>query len=158
MQNSLGPSYFSNRYAPEKIRASLQRKAGTVTYTAVTEAMGLVLFGWIGLGIMMITLGGLLGLAGAYIAYAIERRSVLSGVFAAYIYHQLRNSIIQATPWVIGSIYSARWMTIIMMIELTILVVARGGADTSIGYRRSARRLWRLPLVQSDHIIAGHED
>jgi hypothetical protein len=141
VQNSLGPSYFSNRYAPGKIRASLQRKAGTVTYTAVTEAMGLVLFGWVGLGLMMITLGGLLGLAGAYIAYAIKRRSVLSGVFAAYIYHQLRSSIIQATPWVVGSIYSARWLAIIMMTELTLLVLASGGKSSSIDHARPA---WRL--------------
>jgi hypothetical protein len=142
VQNSLGPNYFSNRYAPDYLRASLQRNAGSVTYTAVTEAMGLVLFGWLGLGVLMFVLGGFLGLACAYIAYAIESRSILSGLFAAYIYVQLRTSIIQATPWVIASVYSARWLVLILAIELALLVLARGGARSG---RRSRRNQVRSP-------------
>jgi hypothetical protein len=133
-QNSLGPHYFSNRYAPDYLRASLQRNAGSVTYTAVTEAMGLVLFGWLGLGVMMFAVGMLLGLAGAYIAYAITNRSILSVVFAAYVYSQLRTSIVQATPWVIGSIYSLRWLSLILMVELALLILGRSGSG--LGRRR----------------------
>lgn len=139
-QNSLGAHYFSNRYAPDYLRASLQRNAGSVTYTAVTEAMGLVLFGWAGLGAMMFVIGLLLGLSCAYIAYAIENRSIMSGLFAAYVYNQLRISIVQATPWVIGSIYSLRWLGLILAIELALLMLGRGGASSGLGRgRRGAR-------------------
>jgi len=143
VQNSLGAHYFSNRYAPDYLRASLHKNAGSVTYTAVTEAMGLALFGWIGLGVMMLALGGLLGLACAYIGYAIENRSILSGFFAAYIYNQLRNSIVQATPWVIGSIYSLRWLALILIIELGLLVLVRGSSQSGFRHGRNTARFAR---------------
>lgn len=130
VQNSLGPNYFSNRYAPDYLRASLQRNAGSVTYTAATEAMGLALFGWLGLGVYMLGLGLLLGLACAYIAYAIKTRSILSALFAAYVYVQLRTSIVQATPWVIASVYSAKWLAVIFAVELGLVVLGRGSAGS----------------------------
>jgi hypothetical protein len=137
-QNSLGPNYFSNRYAPDYLRSSLQRNAGTVTYTAVTEAMGLVLFGWLGLGAMMFAVGLLYGLVSAYVAYAIKNRSILSALFAAYIYNQFRTSVVQATPWVIGSIYSLRWLAIILAFELALLLLGR----SSSGPRYRGDRPW----------------
>lgn len=140
-QNSLGANYFSNRYAPDHLRASLQRNAGSVTYTEVTAAMGLVLFGWLGLGAMMFVVGMLFGLSAAYIAYAIKNRSILSGLFAAYIFNQLRASVVQATPWVIGSIYSLRWLALILAIELLLLLLGRGGSG--VGPRRNRTRFAR---------------
>jgi hypothetical protein len=141
VQNSLGANYFSNRYAPDYLRSSLQRNAGSVTYTMVTEAMGLVLFGWLGLGAMMFGVGMLFGLVSAYVAYAIKNRSILSGLFAGYIYNQLRASVVQATPWVIGSVYSLRWLAIILAFELMLLLLARGGSG--LRPRRSRPRLGR---------------
>jgi hypothetical protein len=138
-QNSLGAHYFSNRYAPDYLRASLHRNAGSVTYTAVTEAMGLVLFGWLGLGAMMFGVGMLMGAACAYIAYSIENRSIISALFSAYIYNQLRISIVQATPWVIGSVYSLRWLALILTTELLLLVLGRGRNDSRMRYRRPVR-------------------
>ena len=145
VQSSIGPHYFSNRYAPNYLRASLQKKAGSVTYTAVTEAMGLVLFGWIGLGIMMFALGALLGLACGYIAYAITTRSVISGVFAAYIYMQLRNSIIQAAPWMLAGFYSVRWLGLFLAIELVMVVAAKAGSRTLEAHVHQRSRLDRAP-------------
>ncbi|MET1754406.1 DUF6418 domain-containing protein [Novosphingobium sp. RD2P27] len=135
LQNSIGPHYFSNRYAPDYLRASLHRNAGSVTYTAATEAMGLVLFGWFGLGVMMFVVGAVVGLASAYIAFAIESRSIASGIFAAYINVQLRASIVQATPWVIGSIYSMRWLCVILVFELALLMLGRSAAPLPPGKR-----------------------
>lgn len=136
LQNSIGPHYFSNRYAPDYLRASLHRNAGSVTYTAATEAMGLVLFGWFGLGIMMFVVGVVVGLASAYIAFAIESRSIMSGIFAAYINVQLRASIVQATPWVIGSIFSLRWLCVILVFELALLMLGRSAAQSPNAKRR----------------------
>lgn len=139
-QNSLGPHYFSNGYAPDYLRASLQRNAGSATYTAVTEAMGLVLFGWLGLGLMMLVLGMILGLSCAYIAYAIANRSILSTLFAAFLYVQVRTSIVQAAPWVVASIYSARWQVLILLIELGLLLLARASTRSDWRSRRLAPR------------------
>lgn len=125
IQKSLGAHYFSNRYAPDYLKASIHRNAGSVTYTELTEAMGLALFGWVGLGIFMASIGIITGLAAAYLAYAIHNRSILSCIFSAYIFTQLRSSITQATPWVIGSIYSLKWLSIIFAIEILFLVLAR---------------------------------
>jgi hypothetical protein len=145
VQNSLGPNYFSNRYAPDYLRASLHRNAGSVTYTAATEAMGLALFGWLGLGAYMLILGLLLGLACAYIAYAIKTRSILSALFAAYVYVQLRTSIVQATPWVVASVYSAKWLAVILAIELGLVVLGRGSAGSATMHgHRLARRSRRI--------------
>ena len=107
-----------------------------MTYTAVTEAMGLALFGWLGLGAYMLGLGLLLGVACAYIAYAIKARSILSALFAAYIYVQLRTSIVQATPWVVASVYSARWLALILAVELGLLIIGRGSAGSPAVYSR----------------------
>lgn len=166
-QNSLGAHYFSNRYAPDYLRASLHRNAGTVTYTEVAEAMGLALFGWLGLGVVMALLGALLGLASAYIAFAIEGRAIISGIFAAYVYTQLRNSIVQATPWTIGSIYSARWLGLILLIELTTALVSRNSRSglrhsyrdhlnqEHLDHRPSRRRQRRIPARRSRGVKQG---
>jgi hypothetical protein len=158
VQKSLGPNYFSNGYAPDYLRTSLQKNAGSVTYTQVTEAMGLVLFGWIGLGAMMFLMGALLGLASTYIVYAIVHRSILSCFFAAYVYLQLRNAIVQATPWVIGSVYSLRWLAIILVIELTLLVVAKGSGSSGVGHNRSPLRQTRGIKPPSKPPIQGALD
>ncbi|MBB4857410.1 hypothetical protein HNO88_000717 [Novosphingobium chloroacetimidivorans] len=138
-QNSLGAHYFSNRYAPDYLRSSLHRNAGSVTYTEVAEPMGLVLFGWLGLGLMMAIVGMLVGLACSYMAYAIENRSLLSALFAAYVLNQLQASIVQAAPWVIGSIYSLRWLVVILIIELGLLLLGQGGARSRPRHRRDRR-------------------
>ncbi len=123
-KNSLGANYFSNRYAPDYLRSSLRNNAGSVTYTEVTAAIAVVLFGWLGGAIMMAALGGIFGLACCYLAYAIQKRSMTSLVFSAYIYMQLRISTIQAAPWVIASIYSVRWLSIIAIIEISLAFIA----------------------------------
>lgn len=120
-KNSLGANYFSNRYAPDYLRRSLGNNAGSVTYTEVTAAMAIVLFGWLGGIIMMAVLGAIFGLACWYLASAIQRRSMMSVFFSAYIYMQLRISIIQAAPWVIASIFSIRWISLIAAIEIVLI-------------------------------------
>lgn len=73
---------------------------------------------------MMAALGAIFGLACCYLAYAIQKRSMISLLFSAYIYMQLRISIIQAAPWVIASIYSMRWLSIIAIIEIALAFMA----------------------------------
>lgn len=163
IHNSLGANYFSNRYAPDYLRASLHKNAGTVTYTAATEATGLVLFGWLGLGAAMLVIGLLVGLCCAYAAYAIATRSMVSALFAAYIYAQLRSGVVQAAPWTIFSIYSARWLSIILAIELALLVLGQRRlmslphpSRIAPAARPRRRRSLRQALRRSTLATSGH--
>lgn len=154
-QNSLGAHYFSNRYAPDYLRSSLHRNAGSVTYTEVAEPMGLVLFGWLGLGVMMAVVGAVVGLACAYMAYAIENRSLPSCLFAAYVLNQLQASIVQAAPWVVGSVYSLRWLVVILIIELGLLLLGRGGGQSRFRHRRSRARPARAVKHPTQPTVQG---
>ena len=152
LNNSIGPNYFSNRYAPDYLRASLHRNAGTVTYTAATEPMGLVLFGWLGLGALMFLVGAVAGLSSGYIAYAIANRSIVSGLFAAYVYVQLRTTLAQAAPWVIASIYSMRWLGIILVIELALALLGQSARSHGRGKRLRAH-LRRAPQPVPERLV-----
>lgn len=124
VQHSLGPNYFSNRYAPDDIRSSIMTNAGTTTYTAALEPLGLVAFGWIGLGIMLILCGGLVGFYASYMAYAIESRSVISAIFSGYLFLQLQAVLAQGSPWVLFSVYTFRWQMVIWLIEIALAFFA----------------------------------
>lgn len=124
VQHSLGPNYFSNKYAPDDIRSSIMTNAGTTTYTAALEPLGLVAFGWIGLGVMLVLCGGVVGFYASYMAYAIETRSVMSAIFSGYLFLQLQAVLAQGSPWVLFSIYTFRWQAVIWLIEFALVFLA----------------------------------
>lgn len=123
VREGVGPSYFSNRYAPDKIRASILRNAGSVTYAAALEALGLAAFGWAGLILVMIFTGGVIALSSAYLVYAIRLRSVVSCVFAMYIISAVRSYVSQGALWQIIGIYSLKWFAVIFVIELGLMLL-----------------------------------
>lgn len=143
LQQSLGPYYFSNRYAPHKIRMSMLRNAGTVTYTASMEPLGLAVFGWAGLAVLMAGVGFLNALLKIYVAFAITSRSMVSTVFVSYISVQVGSAIAQGTPWTFMSIFSLKWFSIIAAIEIGLFVLGysqRSSPERRLGMRRSVTR------------------
>ncbi|UAK25056.1 DUF6418 domain-containing protein [Sphingomonas nostoxanthinifaciens] len=138
LRASIGPAFYSNGYAPDKIRTSLHRNAGSVTYTAALEPLGLHTFGWGGLAIMMVIVGFMSALGSAYVALAIRTRSILMGTFAAYVSVQLRTTLAQGTPYVLFSVFSMVWLSVILLIELSLLLV--GLSQRRVGQRRPALR------------------
>jgi len=117
---SIGPNYYSDRYAPPAIALSIHHNAGSVTYTSALEPLGLLMFGWGGLGIVKVLCGLLAAVVARYTAWAIDNRSLITGTFAAYIYTQMLYTLRQGSPWVLFSIYSLKWMCVIAAIELLI--------------------------------------
>lgn len=136
LQHGLGPAYFMNLYSPDKIRAAQGRHAGSVTYTMALEALLLAQFGWIGLFAGMVLSGALFALGSLYAAYAIERRLILSTVFSGYIILLMRSFSTQGGPWVIASVFTLKWLSIVLAIELALLLVAASQS----GHRPSKRR------------------
>ncbi|WP_157083046.1 DUF6418 domain-containing protein [Novosphingobium lentum] len=125
VEKSIGPSYFSNRYAPDYLRASLHRNAGRVTYTAALAPVGLAAFGWIGLAVLMAICGAIMALVSAYLAYAIRSKSVLSALFSAYVFTLVMGGLGQAAPWNFMSLFALKWLAVIALVELVLALVGR---------------------------------
>lgn len=145
LRNGLGPTYFMNRYAPDHLRAAQGRHAGAVTYTMALEPLLLVQFGWIGLFTGLALAALLFALGSLYVAYAIERRLIISMIFASYVLVLLRSFSTQGTPWVIASVFTLKWLSVVLAIELALLLLAasQGGASTTSHARAAARRALR---------------
>lgn len=124
LRNGLGPAYFMNLYSPDRLRAAQGRHAGAVTYTMALEPLALAHFGWLGLFVTMILSGGLFALGALYLAYGIERRLILSTVFSGYIMVLMRSFSTQGGPWVVASVFTLKWLSVVLGIELVLLVVA----------------------------------
>jgi len=130
LRNGLGPAYFMNLYAPDRLRAAQGRHAGLVTYTMALEPLLLVHFGWLGLAIGMAFSGGLFALGALYLAYAIERRLILSMIFAGYIMVLMRSFSTQGGLWVVASVFTLKWFSVVLAIELALLIVAASQGRT----------------------------
>lgn len=127
LEASLGPNYFSDRFAPGNIALSIHHNAGSVTYTGALDPMGLVMFGWVGLGFVKIFCGFIAALITRYIAWALDNRSIISSVLSIYIFTQMLYTFRQGTPWVLFSIFSFKWLCVIAAIEviMTIFVLTQ---------------------------------
>lgn len=123
LRNGIGPGYFMNRYAPVKVRAAQMRNAGAVTYTMALEPLALALFGWLGLLLTLMVCGVLFAAGACYLVYAIERRLMLSMFFAGYVTLTLKSFSAQGTPWVIASIYTLKWLSIVIIIEMAFSIL-----------------------------------
>lgn len=124
LRNGLGPAYFMNLYAPDRLRAAQGRHGGMVTYTIALEASLLVHFGWLGVAVGMGLTGVVFALAGLYLAYAIERRLILSMIFAGYVMVLMRSFSTQGGIWVIASVFTLQWLSVVLAIELALLMLA----------------------------------
>lgn len=124
LRNGLGPAYFMNLYSPDHLRAEQGRHAGAVTYTMALEPLLLVHFGWIGLFAGLALSALLFALGSLYLAYAIGRRLIVSMVFASYVMVLLRSFSTQGGPWVIASVFTLKWMSVVLAIELALLLLA----------------------------------
>lgn len=124
LRASIGPAYFSNRYAPDRIRASMQRQGGRVTYTMAMEPLGLAVLGWGGLALMMAGVGGLVAFFSGFYARAITGRSVISAFFAGYLEQLVRSMTSQGAPWVLFGFSVLKWLFVVVAIEIMMVVAA----------------------------------
>jgi hypothetical protein len=144
LQHGLGPAYFMNLYSPDKIRAAQGRHGGVVTYTMALEPLDLANFGWAGVFAAMVLTGALFALVSLYAAYAIERRLILSTIFSGYIMLLMRSFSSQGGPWVVASVFTLKWLSIVLAIELALLLLA-ASQKRERPHRRRGQRMSRDP-------------
>ena len=148
VQQSLGPNYFSNRYAPDRIRNSILRNAGSSTYTAALEPLGLVMFGWGGLAVLLLAVGVLTALLKIYLAFAISSRSIISAVLVSYVSAQVGAGLTQGAPWTFLSVFALKWFSVILVIELGLYMFGRSQSNSR--QRRNMKpHMARTPLNSS---------
>lgn len=125
LKASIGPAYFSNRYAPDRIRASMSRQGGIVTYTMAMEPLGLAVLGWIGLAGMMALVGIMFAFFAAFSARAITAGSVLTAAMAGYLEQLVRSMTSQGAPWVLFGFSVLKWLAVVLLTELVLSVLSR---------------------------------
>lgn len=135
-RESLGAAYFSNKYAPDTLRASLARNNGSVTYTMAAEPLGLAAFGWVGLGVLLVLCALAISVGNLLIARAIVQRLPLSIIFGAYILIQTQGMLNQGAPWVVFSIFNLKWLGVIAAIELGLIALAASQKPKPTSRRR----------------------
>ncbi|WP_288487454.1 DUF6418 domain-containing protein [uncultured Novosphingobium sp.] len=135
LRNGIGPAYFMNRYAPSKFRAAQMRGGGLITYTMALEPLALVMFGWFGLVLTLIVSGFLFAAGACYLAYAIERRLMPSMIFAGYLIVMLKSYSAQGAPWVVVSIFTLKWLSVVLVIEMVLSFVGFFQSTTTPRFR-----------------------
>lgn len=123
--NGVETYYFIQRYAPAKLAASFRKNQGWVQLTMGTEAMALVMFGYVGVGIVMALLGVLVALAALYLRRAFASRFPLSLFFAVWTFLQVYFSAQQASLWSIAAPGQIKRLLLFATIEIVLLAVNR---------------------------------
>ncbi|MFN3434408.1 MAG: DUF6418 domain-containing protein, partial [Sphingomonas sp.] len=136
--NGVETYYFIQRYAPAKLAASFRKNQGWVQLTMGTEAMALVMFGYVGVGIVMALLGALVACAALYLRRAFASRFPLSLFFAVWTFLQVYFSAQQASLWSIAAPGQVKRLLLFATIEIVLLAINRAQALSGQGRARAA--------------------
>ena len=136
--NGVETYYFIQRYAPAKLAASFRKNQGWVQLTMGTEAMALVMFGYVGVGIVMALLGALVAFAALYLRRAFASRFPLSLFFAVWTFLQVYFSAQQASLWSIAAPGQVKRLLLFATIEIVLLAINRAQALSGQGRARAA--------------------
>lgn len=123
--NGVETYYFIQRYAPAKLADSFRKNGGWVQLTMGTEAMALVMFGYVGVGIIMAFLGVLVALAALYLRRAFASAFPLSLFFAVWTFLQVYFSAQQASLWSIAAPGQINRLLLFVTVEIVLLAVNR---------------------------------
>jgi len=117
--------YFIQHYAPAKLAASFRKNQGWVQLTMGTEAMALVMFGYVGVAVVMALLGILVGFAALYLRRGFESRFPISLFFAVWTFLQIYFSVQQASLWTIAAPGQVKRLLLFLTIEIVLLAFNR---------------------------------
>ena len=124
--NGVETYYFIDRYAPSKLAASFRKNGGWVQLTMGTEAMALVMFGYVGVAVVMTLLGVLIALAALYLRRGFASGFPLTLALAVWTYLQVYFSAQQASLWSIAAPGQINRLLLFVTIELVLLAINRG--------------------------------
>ncbi len=136
--NGVETYYFIQRYAPAKLAASFRKNQGWVQLTMGTEAMALVMFGYLGVVAVMTFLGILVAFSALYLRRAFASGFPLSLFFAVWTFLQIYFAIQQASLWSIAAPGQINRLLLFVTIEIVLLAINRAQALSAAGRDRSA--------------------
>ncbi len=96
-EHGLGPFYFVEKYAPFSLYMSFIHNGGSVTPTMVLEAYGLVAFGYLGLALVMITLGVAIGVFLRWLGRGMVSGNPFNALLPAFVTAQALSLMSQGT-------------------------------------------------------------
>ena len=133
--NGVETYWFIERYAPAKTAVAFRRTRGWVQLTMGTEAMALVMFGYLGVVAVMLAGAALVAFVSLYLLRAIASGFPVSVAFAVWTYLQVYFALQQASLWPIAAPGQVKRVLLFLTIELVLLAVNRGEA---LAWRRRA--------------------
>ena len=136
--NGVETYYFIQRYAPAKLADSFRKNGGWVQLTMGTEAMALVMFGYLGVAAIMTFLGGLIGLAALYLRRGFESGFPLTLFFAVWTFLQIYFSVQQASLWPIAAPGQINRLLLFVTIEIVLLAINRAQVRSAFSRARAA--------------------
>ncbi|WP_174293189.1 DUF6418 domain-containing protein [Sphingomonas bacterium] len=136
--NGVETYYFIQRYSPAKLAASFRKNQGWVQLTMGTEAMALVMFGYVGVAAIMAFLGALVAFAALYLRRAFVSGFPLSLFFAVWTFLQIYFSVQQASLWSIAAPGQINRLLLFVTIEIVLLAVNRAQILSALGRGRAA--------------------
>jgi hypothetical protein len=148
--NGADTYHFVFKYAPQKLKDAFKANGGWVQFTMGFEAIGLVMFGYVGVMILMVLAGGLLALFSLFLYRAFLSEFPLSIIMAGWASLQFGMAVQQASLWAIFA--AGQWRRFFLFIVLeTCLAALNRGESKAREHRRSfdgslaaldARRAW----------------
>jgi hypothetical protein len=136
--NGVETYYFIERYAPTKLAQSFRKNQGWVQLTMGTEALALVMFGYLGVVAIMAFLGMLVAFAALYLRRAFASGFPLSLFLAVWVFLQAYVSVQQASLWPIAAPGQINRLLLFVTIEIVLLAINRAQILSAFGRRRAA--------------------
>ena len=136
--NGLETYYFIQRYAPTKLAESFARSGGWVQFTMGTEALSLVMFGYLGVAAIMAMLGVLVALAALYLRRGFASGFPLTLFFAVWTFLQVYLSAQQASFWSIAAPGQIKRLLLFATIEIVLFAFNRAQLGAAAGRERAA--------------------
>jgi hypothetical protein len=136
--NGVETYYFIQHYAPAKLAASFRKNQGWVQLTMGTEAMALVMFGYLGVAAIMAFLGALVAFASLYLRRAFASGFPLSLLFAVWTSLQVYFATQQASLWTIAAPGQINRLLLFVTIEIILLAVNRAQIMAAFSRDRAA--------------------
>ncbi|MDB5701529.1 MAG: hypothetical protein JWL66_1728 [Sphingomonadales bacterium] len=136
--NGVETYYFVQHYAPAKLAASFRKNQGWVQLTMGTEAMALVMFGYVGVAVIMAFLGVLVAFSALYLRRAFASGFPLSLFFAVWTSLQVYFATQQASLWTIGAPGQFNRLLLFVTFEIILLAINRAQIMAAFSRNRAA--------------------
>jgi hypothetical protein len=120
--------YFIFKYAPQKLKDAFKANQGWVQYTMGFEAIGLVMFGYVGLTLLVTAAGALAALFYLFLYRAFLSENPLSIVMASWASMQIYMAVQQASLWAVFATGQWRRFFLFAVVETCLAAVNRGEA------------------------------